>query len=126
MDRKLTSKLRCAISYRFQEYFSISGRSPSLASVRDNSTRFPIARTIRFDVCRVSLGLNSLSLAYYAIISTTGQYERSIIFSATGEKQRPVIIHRAILGSVERMIAILTENFAGKWPFWLSPRQVSG
>merc|ERR1711994_458453 len=41
-----------------------------------------------------------------------------------GEKQPPVMIHRAILGSVERMIAILTENFAGKWPFWLSPRQV--
>ncbi|KAK5602662.1 hypothetical protein CRENBAI_004791 [Crenichthys baileyi] len=37
---------------------------------------------------------------------------------------RPVIIHRAILGSVERMIAILTENYAGKWPLWLSPRQV--
>lgn len=42
----------------------------------------------------------------------------------SGEKVRPVIIHRAILGSVERMIAILTESFAGKWPFWLSPRQV--
>ncbi|KAJ1844269.1 threonyl-tRNA synthetase, partial [Coemansia sp. RSA 2708] len=41
-----------------------------------------------------------------------------------GEFQRPVIIHRAILGSVERMIAILTEHFAGKWPLWLSPRQV--
>ncbi|KAL5276775.1 TARS family protein [Megaselia abdita] len=41
-----------------------------------------------------------------------------------GEKKRPVIIHRAVLGSVERMIAILTENYAGKWPFWLSPRQV--
>lgn len=37
---------------------------------------------------------------------------------------RPVIIHRAILGSVERMIAILTESCGGKWPFWLSPRQV--
>lgn len=37
--------------------------------------------------------------------------------------ERPVIIHRAILGSVERMIAILTENYAGRWPFWLSPRQ---
>ncbi|XP_046661421.1 threonine--tRNA ligase 1, cytoplasmic-like isoform X5 [Homalodisca vitripennis] len=41
-----------------------------------------------------------------------------------GEKTRPVIIHRAILGSVERMIAILTESYAGKWPFWLSPRQI--
>jgi threonyl-tRNA synthetase len=37
---------------------------------------------------------------------------------------RPVMIHRAILGSVERMFGILTEHFAGKWPFWLSPRQV--
>uniref|UniRef100_A0A0K2TU10 threonine--tRNA ligase n=1 Tax=Lepeophtheirus salmonis TaxID=72036 RepID=A0A0K2TU10_LEPSM len=40
-----------------------------------------------------------------------------------GEKKHPVIIHRAILGSVERMFAILTESFGGKWPFWLSPRQ---
>jgi threonyl-tRNA synthetase len=38
--------------------------------------------------------------------------------------ERPVIIHRAILGSVERMVAILTEHYGGKWPFWLSPRQV--
>ncbi|KAK3872070.1 hypothetical protein Pcinc_022831 [Petrolisthes cinctipes] len=41
----------------------------------------------------------------------------------SGEKRQPVMIHRAILGSVERMIAILTESFGGKWPFWLSPRQ---
>lgn len=40
-----------------------------------------------------------------------------------GTKTRPVIIHRAILGSVERMISILTESFGGKWPFWMSPRQ---
>ncbi|XP_012564686.2 threonine--tRNA ligase 1, cytoplasmic isoform X2 [Hydra vulgaris] len=39
------------------------------------------------------------------------------------DQKRPVIIHRAILGSVERMIAILTENYGGKWPFWLSPIQ---
>uniref|UniRef100_A0A8C6WB44 threonine--tRNA ligase n=1 Tax=Nannospalax galili TaxID=1026970 RepID=A0A8C6WB44_NANGA len=40
------------------------------------------------------------------------------------DKKRPVIIHRAVLGSVERMIAILLENYGGKWPLWLSPRQV--
>lgn len=39
-------------------------------------------------------------------------------------RERPVMIHRAILGSVERMMAILAENCAGKWPFWLSPSQV--
>jgi len=37
--------------------------------------------------------------------------------------RRPVIVHRAILGSCERSLAILIEHFAGKWPFWLSPRQ---
>ena len=37
---------------------------------------------------------------------------------------RPIIIHRAILGSFERFLAMLVEHFAGKWPFWLSPRQV--
>jgi threonyl-tRNA synthetase len=33
-------------------------------------------------------------------------------------------VHRAVLGSLERMIAVLCEHTAGKWPFWLSPRQV--
>merc|ERR550534_2400340 len=51
------------------------------------------------------------------------QFNLSFI-NENGKEERPVMIHRAILGSVERMIAILTENFAGKWPFWLSPRQV--
>jgi len=40
------------------------------------------------------------------------------------KSQHPVMIHRAILGSVERQVAILCENFGGNWPFWLSPRQV--
>ena len=38
-------------------------------------------------------------------------------------EERPVMVHRAVLGSVERMIAILIEHYAGKWPFFLSPRQ---
>lgn len=37
---------------------------------------------------------------------------------------RPVIIHRAIFGSLERFIAILCEQTGGKWDFWLSPRQI--
>ena len=39
-------------------------------------------------------------------------------------RARPVMLHRAIVGSFERFIAILTEHFAGRWPFWLSPRQI--
>ena len=41
----------------------------------------------------------------------------------TNERSVPVMIHRAILGSVERFMAILIEQTAGWWPFWLSPRQ---
>ncbi|OMJ13774.1 Threonine-tRNA ligase, cytoplasmic [Smittium culicis] len=40
-----------------------------------------------------------------------------------GSIEEPVIIHRAVLGSVERMLAILSEHYKGKWPFWASPRQ---
>lgn len=36
----------------------------------------------------------------------------------------PVLIHRAVLGSVERLMALLIEQYNGKWPFWLNPRQV--
>lgn len=41
-----------------------------------------------------------------------------------GELEEPVMVHRAIYGSFGRFIAILTEHYQGKWPFWLSPRQV--
>ena len=41
-----------------------------------------------------------------------------------GEHKRPVMIHRAIFGSVERFFGILIEHFAGKFPLWISPRQV--
>lgn len=41
-----------------------------------------------------------------------------------GEKHRPVMLHRAILGSIERFFGILIENYAGKLPMWLAPTQV--
>ena len=41
-----------------------------------------------------------------------------------GKKYHPVMIHRAVLGSFERFIGILIENYAGKLPFWLAPQQV--
>jgi len=42
---------------------------------------------------------------------------------ANGEKKQPVMVHRAICGSLERFVGILIENFAGHFPLWLSPRQ---
>jgi len=44
--------------------------------------------------------------------------------AADGEKHRPYMLHRAALGSFERFIGILIENWEGKLPFWLAPRQV--
>lgn len=41
-----------------------------------------------------------------------------------GEKHRPVMLHRAILGSFERFIGILIEQYAGKFPLWLAPQQI--
>jgi threonyl-tRNA synthetase len=41
-----------------------------------------------------------------------------------GSRQRPVMLHRAILGSLERFIGVLIESYAGRLPFWIAPRQV--
>lgn len=41
-----------------------------------------------------------------------------------GEKERPIMIHRALMGSLERFFGVLVEHFAGKFPFWLAPVQV--
>jgi threonyl-tRNA synthetase len=41
-------------------------------------------------------------------------------------KQQPIMIHRAIFGSLERFFGILIENYAGAFPLWLAPTQVRG
>jgi len=46
--------------------------------------------------------------------------------SPDGTRQRPVMIHRALFGSIERFFAVLTEHYAGAFPVWLSPVQVVG
>ncbi|WP_041685488.1 threonine--tRNA ligase [Renibacterium salmoninarum] len=46
--------------------------------------------------------------------------------AADGSRQRPVMIHRALFGSVERFMAVLTEHYAGAFPAWLAPVQVVG
>ena len=48
------------------------------------------------------------------------------ITAADGSRQRPVMIHRALFGSVERFLAVLVEHYAGAFPPWLAPVQVVG
>lgn len=55
-----------------------------------------------------------------AVKKDEGNYRREL----TPGCARPVMVHRAIYGSFERFIAILCEHLGGKWPFWLSPRQI--
>jgi len=45
---------------------------------------------------------------------------------ADGERHRPVMIHRALFGSIERFVGVLTEHYGGAFPAWLSPVQVAG
>jgi threonyl-tRNA synthetase len=45
--------------------------------------------------------------------------------AADGTRQRPIMVHRAILGSFERFVGVLIEHFGGKFPFWLAPDQVA-
>ena len=42
-----------------------------------------------------------------------------------GSKQRPIMVHRALFGSFERFIGVITEHFAGAFPLWLSPVQIN-
>lgn len=58
-----------------------------------------------------------------AVVGPDGKKER-VYKPLTPGCARPVMIHRAICGSIERFTAILTEHYGGKWPFWLSPRQI--
>lgn len=51
------------------------------------------------------------------------RFELSYRDPLTRKPERPVMIHRAILGSLERFIAMLAEHTCGRWPFWLSPLQ---
>lgn len=45
--------------------------------------------------------------------------------NSDGKKERPVVIHRAISGSIERFMGVMIEHFAGNFPLWLSPNQIT-
>jgi hypothetical protein len=84
---------------------------------------FPFVSVSLFShfVCSLSLSLPkcaTIQLDFQLPARFELQYQ-----AADGSLRRPVMIHRAILGSMERMIGVLTEHYGGKWPLWLSPRQ---
>ena len=70
-------------------------------------------------------GADEQASAKRAAADTEGKAGEGGDKDASSGVNRPVMIHRAIYGSFERFIAILIEHCAGKWPMWLSPRQVA-
>ena len=130
-------KAEALMTEALNEYSSVSGHAWSLnpgdgafygpkidVQVFDALKRPHQCATVQLDFVQPM----RFDLKYQAPATVTAAGEGAAAGEA-GEKkaelfERPVMIHRAVLGSVERMIAILTEHFAGKWPFFLSPRQV--
>ncbi|EED84775.1 predicted protein [Postia placenta Mad-698-R] len=90
---------------------SIPATAPSTA--RRSTSQFAMRCAAHFNA-RTSSSTSSFRLKYRSADDTA---------SADKPPSRPVIIHRAILGSLEWFIAIITEHFARKWLFWLSPLQ---
>uniref|UniRef100_A0A8B9KNT9 threonine--tRNA ligase n=1 Tax=Astyanax mexicanus TaxID=7994 RepID=A0A8B9KNT9_ASTMX len=90
----------------------------------------PIATYLLLPMASIDIQIKDAIGRYHQCATIQLDFQLPIRFNLSyvshdgDDKKRPVIIHRAILGSVERMIAILTENYGGKWPLWLSPRQV--
>ncbi|KAJ5812279.1 hypothetical protein N7474_008580 [Penicillium riverlandense] len=72
------------------------------------------------DALQRQLQCATIQLDYQAAMN----FQMSYATDKGGRADRPVVIHRAIIGSFERFIGILIEHFAGKWPFWISPRQI--
>ena len=56
-------------------------------------------------------------------LNLPGRLDASFV-DKDGTKKIPVMLHRALFGSLERFIGILIENYAGKFPFWIAPLQV--
>lgn len=86
--------------------------------VKDNNGKEHQTATIQLDF---QLPKN-FKLKYNGSAEQGASKEASESGSASNE-HTPVLIHRAIFGSLERFMAILMDHFKGKWPFWLNPRQ---
>ncbi|KAI1322450.1 threonyl-tRNA synthetase [Xylariaceae sp. FL0255] len=91
--------------------------------LRDSDGKEHQTATIQLDFQlpqRFELGYNAPAPEYERRGEMTTDPEKLAEFGLV----TPVLIHRAVLGSVERLMALLIEHYDGKWPFWLNPRQV--
>ncbi len=107
---KATQAIRDALEYQKLEYGVDEGGGAFYGPKIDIKVTDAIGRKWQCGTIQVDLNLPE-------------RFELEYI-DENNERKRPVMLHRAILGSFERFIAILTEHYAGEFPFFLSPTQV--
>ncbi|STX29730.1 threonyl-tRNA synthetase [Legionella beliardensis] len=105
-DGLIESLNRCGYTYRLNE-----GDGAFYGPKIDIHIRDAIGRTWQCGTIQLDLNLPERFDLHY--------------IDAHGEKQRPVMIHRVVYGSIERFFGILIEHYAGKFPLWLAPIQVT-
>ncbi|QIX00394.1 hypothetical protein AMS68_005911 [Peltaster fructicola] len=124
----LKREFQCAtiqLDFQLPQQFNLEYRTAEVAAAAEGAKvdadkkTVDKVETLTKDAAHLSIEENATKLT-----SEDKPKEESFRRELTPGCARPVMIHRAIYGSFERFIAILTEHFAGKWPFWLSPRQI--
>ncbi len=105
-----TDGLRKALDRRGRDYKVAEGEGAFYGPKIDCHIRDSIGRTWQCGTIQLDMALpERFKLEYTGI---------------DGQRERPLIIHRALYGSIERFFGILIEHFAGRFPLWLSPRQI--
>ncbi len=123
----LKREFQCAtiqLDFQLPQQFNLEYRTEASATARETNTDKDAPKAADGDAKpQEKLVIRSAPDAEpdsSAVKKDEGSFRREL----TPGCARPVMIHRAIYGSFERFIAILCEHFGGKWPFWLSPRQI--
>ena len=109
---KATAALRNALEHRGLKYVVNEGDGAFYGPKIDFHLRDSIGRTWQCGTIQLDMLMpEKFDLTYVG---------------EDGQKHRPVMIHRVVYGSIERFIGILIENYAGAFPVWLAPHQVTG
>lgn len=110
--------LRFNLTYRNEEITTKSTAAATLEEIRNHD-----AKTVDTPINGVDKTVQTDNSSETAPTTAAPGTDSSWETPLRPGFERPVMIHRAILGSIERMAAVLLEHTAGKFPFWLSPRQ---
>lgn len=117
------------LDFQLPQQFNLEYRTDEIAKASEPKTseaKTNGEKPVTGEVDSVVQGASQLSIgaSESKLAESDKPKEESYRRELTPGCARPVMIHRAIYGSFERFIAILIEHFGGKWPFWLSPRQI--